>query len=59
MTKDAWQPSARRGQPGGAALTGPPTAALTGRAASRAQRRGSAYRFVCLFAFLIRTALFS
>jgi hypothetical protein len=39
MINVAWQPSARRGQPGGAALTGPPTAALTGRAASRAERR--------------------
>jgi hypothetical protein len=39
MTNVAWQPSARRGQPGAAALTGPPTAALTGRAASRAERR--------------------
>ncbi len=28
----------RRGQPGAAALTGPPTAALTGRVAGRAQR---------------------
>ena len=44
LQRDAWQPSARRGQPSGdgvsaAALTGPPTAALTGRAASRAKRR--------------------
>jgi len=40
----AWQPRVRRGQPRGdgvsaAALTGPPTAALTGRAAGHAGGR--------------------
>ena len=41
----AWQPRARRGQPGEAALTGPPTAALTGRAASRARATLAAHRW--------------
>jgi hypothetical protein len=36
----------RRGQPGAAALTGPPTAALTGRAAGRAQRRDQLQRLL-------------